>query len=44
MGDCGIMKNNTIQGTESSTDVEEDEEPLPEEYVLVEKTRPDGVI
>uniref|UniRef100_A0A161ZIT8 N-acetyltransferase domain-containing protein n=1 Tax=Daucus carota subsp. sativus TaxID=79200 RepID=A0A161ZIT8_DAUCS len=39
-----IMKNNTTQVIESSTDVEEDEEPLPEEFVLVEKTRSDGVI
>lgn len=38
------MKNNTTQVIESSTDVEEDEEPLPEEFVLVEKARADGVI
>ncbi|KAL8122530.1 putative acetyltransferase TAP2 [Apium graveolens] len=40
----GIMKNNTTQVIESSTEVEEDEEPLPEEFVLVEKARPDGVV
>jgi len=39
------MKNNTTQVIDpESTEEEEDEEPLPQEFVLVEKTEPDGTI
>ncbi|KAL2899741.1 Acetyltransferase NSI [Bienertia sinuspersici] len=40
----GIMKDNTPQVIEPSAPIEEQEEPLPEEFVLVEKTQPDGVV
>lgn len=42
----GLIKNNSTQVIEppSSTDPQEDEEPLPQEFVLVEKTLPDGTI
>lgn len=39
------MKNNTTQVIDpQSAEEEEDEEPLPQEFVLVEKTEPDGTI
>ncbi|KAL8516993.1 hypothetical protein ACS0TY_015288 [Phlomoides rotata] len=41
----GILKNNTTQVIESPSitgEEEEEEEPLPEEFVLAERTRPDG--
>ena len=38
------MKNNTIQVTESPSTIQEEEEMLPDEFVLVEKTLPDGVV
>lgn len=38
------MKNNTTQVIEPATSIEEEEEPLPEEFVLVEKTQPDGTV
>lgn len=38
------MKNNTTQVVEPSVPIEEEEEPLPEEFVLTENTQPDGVI
>ncbi|XP_071907883.1 histone acetyltransferase TAP1 isoform X1 [Coffea arabica] len=40
----GFMKNNTIQVTESPSTIQEEEEMLPDEFVLVEKTLPDGVV
>ncbi|XP_024022865.1 acetyltransferase NSI isoform X2 [Morus notabilis] len=40
----GFMKNSTTQVIEPPSTLEEEEEPLPEEFVLVEKTEPDGVI
>ncbi|XP_021865619.2 histone acetyltransferase TAP1 [Spinacia oleracea] len=40
----GILKNNTTQVVEPSVPIEEEEEPLPEEFVLTENTQPDGVI
>ncbi|EXB75307.1 putative LRR receptor-like serine/threonine-protein kinase [Morus notabilis] len=39
-----FMKNSTTQVIEPPSTLEEEEEPLPEEFVLVEKTEPDGVI
>ncbi|KAK9734184.1 hypothetical protein RND81_04G121100 [Saponaria officinalis] len=38
----GILKNNTKQVIESSVPNEEEEEPMPVEFVLFEKTQPDG--
>ncbi|EYU42052.1 hypothetical protein ABFS82_10G001500 [Erythranthe guttata] len=40
----GILKNNTAQVVEPPSPVEEVEELLPEEFVLVERTRPDGTV
>ncbi|KAL2330500.1 hypothetical protein Fmac_018081 [Flemingia macrophylla] len=40
----GLMKNNTTQVIDPPSVDEEDEEPLPQEFVLVEKTEPDGTI
>ncbi|KAK4395995.1 putative acetyltransferase TAP2 [Sesamum angolense] len=40
----GILKNNTAQVIEPPSTIEEDEEPLPEEFVLVERTSPDGTV
>ncbi|KAI3829526.1 hypothetical protein L1987_03652 [Smallanthus sonchifolius] len=40
----GLIKNNSTQVIEPSSSPQEDEEPLPEEFVLVEKTLPDGTI
>lgn len=39
----GILKNNT-KVVEPSPAIEEEEEMLPEEFVLVEKTQPDGAV
>lgn len=38
------MKNNSMQVIDPPSADEEDEEPLPQEFVLVEKTEPDGTI
>ncbi|KAK2361383.1 serotonin N-acetyltransferase 2, chloroplastic [Trifolium repens] len=40
----GLIKNNTTQVIDPETTDEVDEEPLPQEFVLVEKTEPDGTI
>lgn len=40
----GFVKNNTIQVIDTPSSEEEEEEPLPEEFVLVEKTQPDGTV
>ncbi|CAI9097156.1 OLC1v1033515C1 [Oldenlandia corymbosa var. corymbosa] len=40
----GFMKNNTMQVVESPPTALEEEELLPEEFVLVEKILPDGVV
>ncbi|KAL6988221.1 putative acetyltransferase tap2 [Sarracenia purpurea var. burkii] len=40
----GFLKNNTTQVIESPSTFEVEEEPLPQEFVLVEKTHPDGSI
>ncbi|XP_022761376.1 acetyltransferase NSI isoform X2 [Durio zibethinus] len=40
----GILKNNTAQIIEPPSTLEEEEEPLPEEFVLVEKSQPDGEV
>ncbi|XP_011095175.1 acetyltransferase NSI [Sesamum indicum] len=40
----GILKNNTAQVIEPPSTVEEEEESLPEEFVLVERTSPDGTV
>ncbi|KAL0310104.1 UNVERIFIED_CONTAM: putative acetyltransferase TAP2 [Sesamum radiatum] len=40
----GILKNNTAQVIEPPSSIEEDEELLPEEFVLVERTSPDGTV
>ncbi|KAL0375483.1 UNVERIFIED_CONTAM: putative acetyltransferase TAP2 [Sesamum radiatum] len=40
----GILKNNTAQVIEPPSTIEEEEEPLPEEFVLVERTSPDGTV
>ncbi|KAJ7961046.1 acetyltransferase NSI [Quillaja saponaria] len=40
----GFVKNNTTQVIEPPSPLERDEEPLPQEFVLVEKTEPDGAI
>ena len=40
-----FLKNNSTQVMEAPPDLEEEEEePMPEEFVLIEKTQPDGVI
>ncbi|PPS19349.1 hypothetical protein GOBAR_AA01221 [Gossypium barbadense] len=39
-----ILKNNTTQIVEPPSTLEEEEEPLPDEFVLVEKSQPDGEI
>lgn len=39
-----FLKNSTTQVIEPPSTLEEEEEPLPEEFVLVEKTEPDGTI
>lgn len=41
---CSFTKNSTTQVIESPSTFQEEEEPLPEEFVLVEKTEPDGAI
>lgn len=38
------MKNNTTQVIDSPSIDEEDDDPLPQEFVLVEKTELDGTI
>lgn len=38
------MKNNTTQIIEPPSTLEKEEEPLPEEFVLVEKSQPDGEV
>ncbi|KAG4925404.1 hypothetical protein JHK87_050944 [Glycine soja] len=40
----GLMKNNSMQVIDPPSTDEENEEPLPQEFVLVEKTEPDGTI
>ncbi|PON95105.1 FkbH domain containing protein [Trema orientale] len=40
----GFLKNSTTQVVDLPSTLEEAEEPLPEEFVLVEKTEPDGAI
>ncbi|CAL5335320.1 unnamed protein product [Camellia sinensis] len=40
----GFLKNNTTQVIEPTSTLEEGEGPLPQEFVLVEKTHPDGSI
>ncbi|XVE84305.1 hypothetical protein DITRI_Ditri17bG0002400 [Diplodiscus trichospermus] len=40
----GILKNNTTQIIEPPSTLEEEEEALPEEFVLVEKSQPDGEV
>ncbi|XP_007033471.2 PREDICTED: probable acetyltransferase NSI isoform X2 [Theobroma cacao] len=40
----GILKNNTTQIIEPPSTLEKEEEPLPEEFVLVEKSQPDGEV
>ncbi|KAL6139041.1 hypothetical protein ACLB2K_064319 [Fragaria x ananassa] len=40
----GILSNNTTQVVEPPSTLAEEEEPLPEELVLVEKTEPDGTV
>jgi hypothetical protein len=39
-----LIKNNTTQVIDPETTDEVDEEPLPQEFVLAEKTEPDGTI
>ncbi|MBA0798211.1 hypothetical protein Gohar_008824 [Gossypium harknessii] len=39
-----ILKNNTTQIVEPPSTLEEEEEPLPDEFVLVEKSQPDGEV
>ncbi|KAJ0790979.1 hypothetical protein HanOQP8_Chr01g0000481 [Helianthus annuus] len=39
-----LIKNNSTQVIEPTSSSQEDEEPLPEEFVLVENTLPDGTI
>lgn len=41
---CRFVKNNTTQVIEPPYPDQEEEEPLPEEFVLVEKTLPDGAV
>ncbi|XP_050214800.1 histone acetyltransferase TAP1 [Mercurialis annua] len=40
----GFAKDNSTQVIEPPSTLEEDEEPLPEEFVLIEKTEPDGTM
>ncbi|GKB77764.1 acetyltransferase NSI [Tanacetum coccineum] len=40
----GLIKNNTTQVIEPPSTPQEEEEPLPEEFILVEKTLPDGTV
>ncbi|KAF8402455.1 hypothetical protein HHK36_010539 [Tetracentron sinense] len=40
----GFLKNNTAQVIELPSKLSEEEEPLPKEIVLIEKTQPDGTI
>ncbi|MFS7901568.1 putative transcription regulator GNAT family [Helianthus anomalus] len=40
----GLIKNNSTQVIEPTSSSQEDEQPLPEEFVLVENTLPDGTI
>ncbi|XP_028214750.1 serotonin N-acetyltransferase 1, chloroplastic-like isoform X1 [Glycine soja] len=40
----GLMKNNSMQVIDPPSTDEENEEPLSQEFVLVEKTEPDGTI
>ncbi|KAK9290981.1 hypothetical protein L1049_009163 [Liquidambar formosana] len=40
----GFVKNNTTQIIDPPSTPEEEEEPLPQEFVLIEKTQPDGAI
>ncbi|MED6206961.1 putative acetyltransferase tap2 [Stylosanthes scabra] len=40
----GLIKNNTTQVVDPPDADEEDEEPMPQEFVLVEKTEPDGTV
>ncbi|XWS22057.1 hypothetical protein CRYUN_Cryun29cG0002000 [Craigia yunnanensis] len=40
----GILKNKTTQINEPPSMLEEEEEPLPEEFVLVDKSQPDGEV
>ncbi|XP_004302517.1 PREDICTED: acetyltransferase NSI [Fragaria vesca subsp. vesca] len=40
----GILSNNTTQVVEPPSTLAEEEEPLPEELVLIEKTEPDGTV
>lgn len=40
----GFVKNNLTQVIEPPSILEEEEEPLPQEFVLTEKTQPDGAI
>ncbi|XP_059641186.1 probable acetyltransferase TAP2 isoform X2 [Cornus florida] len=40
----GFVKNNTTQVIDPPSTLEEEEEPLPEEFVLIEKTQPDGTV
>lgn len=39
-----LIKNNTTQVIEPPSSPQEEEEPLPEEFVLIEKTLPDGTV
>lgn len=41
---CSLLKENSTQVIDSPSTSEEEEEPLPEEFVLVEKTESDGTI
>lgn len=41
---CRFVKDNSTQVVESPSTLEEEEEPQPEEFVLVEKTEEDGVV
>lgn len=40
----GFLKDNSTQVVESPSTLQEEEEPQPEEFVLVEKTEEDGVV
>ncbi|KAL9337121.1 hypothetical protein Peur_071609 [Populus x canadensis] len=41
---AGFLKDNSTQVVESPSTLQEEEEPQPEEFVLVEKTEEDGVV
>ena len=41
---CRFLKDNSTQVVESPSTLQEEEEPQPEEFVLVEKTEEDGVV